>query len=67
MGRKLYVAEAKGFTAPGRVRRRKKGELKNEDISQDVTENKYRKNVSVGVTHDVYENKRLILLYPECL
>jgi hypothetical protein len=34
-----------------------KGELKNEGISLDVIENKYRKNVGVGVCHDVYEKK----------
>jgi hypothetical protein len=38
-----------------------KGELENEGISHDVIENKYRKNVGVRVSHDIYENKRLIL------
>jgi hypothetical protein len=40
-----------------------KGELKNEGLSCDVIENKYRKNVDARVTHDIYENKRLISTY----
>jgi hypothetical protein len=39
------------------MRRREKGELKNEGISHDVIENTYRKNVDVTVSHDVYEKK----------
>jgi hypothetical protein len=44
-----------------------KGELKNEGLSCDVIENKYRKNVPLEVTHDVYENKWLRLPTLRCL
>jgi hypothetical protein len=41
-----------------------KGELKNEGSSHYVIENKYRINVGLGVSHHIYENKRLISLNP---
>jgi hypothetical protein len=37
-----------------------KGGIKNAGISHDVIENKWRKNVGVVVTHDIYDNKKLI-------
>jgi hypothetical protein len=67
---KLYVADTKGVIAPWRVRRREKGEIKNEGISHDVIENKCRKISVLGYptmsmktkglfcySHDVYEKK----------
>jgi hypothetical protein len=41
----------------------RKGDIKNEGLSCDVIENKYRKDVDARVTHDIYENKRLISPY----
>jgi hypothetical protein len=64
---KSYVAVDKRLIAPGRMRGREKGELKNEGISQNVVENKHRKNVGVRVCQNVYENKQLKLNMPECL
>ncbi len=42
----------------------KKGGSKNEGISHDVIENKWRKNVGSCLCHDVDENKCLILINP---
>jgi hypothetical protein len=42
----------------------KKGRLKNGGISHDVVENKCRKNAGAVVSHDIYENKRVISSNP---
>jgi hypothetical protein len=44
-----------------------KRESKNEGISQNVIENKHRKNVRVRVCQNVCENKQLKSNMPECL
>jgi len=53
-----YVAVDKGLSALGRMQGRERGKLKNEGISQNVIENKHRKNAGVKVCQNVYEKKR---------
>jgi hypothetical protein len=67
---KLYVDDTKGFILLLRLRRRKKGELKTCSWTQDVIENKYKRNLVFreptmpmkikGLLHqtqDIYEKK----------
>jgi hypothetical protein len=61
------LLEIKDLSLMERIRCRKKGRLKNGGISHDVVENKCRKNAGVRVSHDMYENKRLILSIPRCI
>jgi hypothetical protein len=56
IGLNLYVAGSKGFSAPRPVRCREKGGIKNAGIPHDVIENKYIKNFSLMICHDIYEN-----------
>ena len=41
----------------GRVRQGKEGDIRNEGISRNVIENKYRKIFGVGISRNVYRNK----------
>jgi hypothetical protein len=56
-----------GVIAMRQVRRKKKGELKNDGKSHDVYENKGRANGQIGKSHDVDENKWFIFWRPRCL
>jgi hypothetical protein len=46
---------------------KKKGESKNEEQTQDVIENKRRKDFDMRACHDVYEKKCLISMMPRYL
>ena len=56
----------KGLVDSVATRLTKKRGPQNEGKSQDVDENKWRKNVNLPVFHDVIEKKQVIAFIPRC-
>jgi hypothetical protein len=63
---KTYVIQNKGLVDYPVGRVTKKRGPQNEGKSHDIIENKCRKNVSLGLCHDVDENKIVISILSRC-